>query len=106
MSAAPYRSIIKLVIKPGRQQAFEEAFAATGMLTRPKEIDSAFSGELLRDLDAPETYYVVAAWSSREAYATWQATSRDGVDPQAMAVLDEVMVDPVPGRLFELVAAQ
>ncbi len=104
--SAPFRSIIKLVIKPGRTSDFETAFLATGMLTRPKDIDSAFSGELLRDIDAPETYYVIAAWSSREAYAAWQATSRDGVDADAMAVLDEVLLDPVPGRLFDLIAAR
>lgn len=104
--SAPFRSIIKLVIKPGRNSEFESAFRAAGMLIRPKGIDSAFSGELLRDIDAPETYYVIAHWSSQDAYTTWQTTSRDGADADAKAVLDEVLVDPVPGRLFELIAAQ
>lgn len=97
------RSVITLVIKPGANEQFEAAFAAAGMLTRPKAIDADFTGKLLRATDDPETYFVVATWSSPEAYAQWQRSSRDGADAGAIKVLDDVLVRAVPGKACDVV---
>lgn len=98
------RSIIRLVIREGRNADFEAAFLKAGMLSRPKDLDPAFEGELLRSVDDRATYHVIATWSSAEAYAKWQATSAEGADEAAMALLAEVLVDPVPGKMFDVVA--
>ena len=98
------RSLIKLKILEGRNADFEAAFVKAGMLSRPKALDPAFEGELLRTVDDPSTYYVVAQWSSADAYAKWQATSADGADEAAMAVLAKLLVDPIPGKILDVVA--
>ena len=98
------RSIIKLVIKPEMNAAFENAFLKAGMLTRPKELDPDFEGELLRSLSDPTTYHVIATWGSPEAYTRWQQTSAEGADEAAMAVLSEALVEAEPGKIYELIA--
>jgi len=98
-------SIIRLEIKPGLNEAFEKAFIGSGMLSRPKAIDPGFEGNLLRSVSEPAVYYVVATWSAPEHYDEWQRRSREGADPAALAIVDELLVDPVPGKLFELIAS-
>jgi heme-degrading monooxygenase HmoA len=100
----PY-SIIRLKIKPGQNEAFERAFIDAGMLSRPRTIDPLFEGKLMRCASDASVYCVIATWSAPERYAEWQAKSQEGVDPAAMVILNDTLIDPVPGKLFEVVAS-
>jgi len=102
--STPVRSVIRFVSKPGREADFEAAFEASGMLTRPAEIDGFLGAELLRSTEAPSEYYVIGEWDSPEAYAQWQRSSLRGADPASAAALLETLVDPEPGRLFRQIA--
>lgn len=98
-------SIIRLEIQPGANKAFEKAFVESGMLSRPKAIDTAFEGKLLRCASEPSVYYVVATWSAPERYDEWQQRSREGADPAVLAIIDDLLIDPIPGRFFDVAAS-
>ena len=68
-----YTSIIRFLVKPGRESTFEAAFAETGMLQRPSAINGFVKAELVRSLDDPSAYYVVGEWETEQAYADWEA---------------------------------
>ena len=99
------RSVIRFAVKPGREEDFEAAFEAAGMLTRPAQVEGFRGAELLRSDDAPTEYYVLGAWDSREAYARWQRVSVEGAATDSATALLDTLVDPAPGRLFRSVAS-
>lgn len=98
-----YTSLITFHVAPGRSAAFEEAFAATGMLTRPTQVPGYRGARLHRGIDDPDTYIVIGHWDTEAAYRTWQRYSAD-TDPEALTRLLDTLVDPRPGQLFEPVA--
>lgn len=99
-----YRSLIRFQVKPGMEAAFEAAFVKVGMLARPSRIDGFVDAELVRSVGEPVEYFVIGAWLTEQAYADWQAVSRDTADPEALAIMYAALVDPIPGRLFSTVA--
>ena len=99
------RSLIRFSVKPGRESDFEAAFEASGMLTRPLAIEGFLRAELLRSRATPAEYYVIGQWDSAEAYASWQKASLVGADARVTAGLLDTLVDPKPGRLFDVIAS-
>jgi len=96
------RSILRFQVQPGREADFETAFAAAGMLTRPRAIDGFVDAELGRSLVMPNEYLVVARWASADAYRAWQQVSLAEAPPAALAALLATLVDPRPGETFEV----
>jgi heme-degrading monooxygenase HmoA len=66
-------------VKPGREQAFVDAWNALGVATTA-DFPGA-SGVLLRDRDAPSTFISSGPWESFEQIEAWRGseTFRDGV---------------------------
>lgn len=100
----PVRSILRFDVQAGREADFENAFEASGMLTRPKAVAGFLGAELLRSDDSPTEYYVIGRWASAEAYAQWQQVSLEAPDARSTASLFDTLVDPRPGRLFSAVS--
>ncbi|WP_374658542.1 antibiotic biosynthesis monooxygenase [Phenylobacterium sp.] len=98
------RSVIRFQVKPGREADFEAAFAETGMLSRPRQIQGFLGAELVKDLAGDGEYLVIGLWSDAEAYRSWQAVSAAGAPREAMGRLLDALVDPRPGRLYGRVA--
>jgi len=99
-----FRSVIRFRVKPGAERAFEAAFQRAGMLTRPAAIDGFIEAELVRSLEDPTDYFVIGRWRTEQAYADWQAVSRDTEDADALAAFLDAQVDPSPGKLYRSVA--
>lgn len=98
------RSVIRFTVKPGREADFEAAFAACGMLTRPRAIEGFVEAELVRGLENRGEYLVIGRWADQAAYAAWQARSLEGVTAQQRQALLETLVNPRPGGAYEVVA--
>lgn len=96
-----YRSLIQFRVKQGKAETFEAAFAKAGMLERPKVVKGFVFAELTRSLSDPNDYAVVGEWESEQAYADWQAISREEADPETLSILDDCLVEYRPGRLFK-----
>ena len=98
------RSVIRFTVKPGQEAEFEAAFAACGMLTRPRAIEGFVEAELVRGLENPAEYLVIGRWADQAAYAAWQACSMEGVTGQQRQALLETLVDPRPGAAYAVAA--
>lgn len=98
------RSVIRFTVKPGREADFETAFAACGMLTRPRAIAGFVEAELVRGLENRCEYLVIGRWADQAAYAAWQAVSMQGVTAAQRQALLETLVDPRPGAAYAVVA--
>lgn len=98
------RSVIRFTVKPGREADFEAAFAACGMLTRPRAVAGFIEAELVRSITAPGEYLVIGRWAGHAAYEAWQARSLEGVSPELGRALLETLVDPKPGAAYAVVA--
>lgn len=97
------RSVIRFTVKPGREADFEAAFAACGMLTRPRPVAGFIQAELVRGVTAPGEYLVIGRWADQTAYEAWQARSLEGVSPELGRALLETLVDPKPGAAYVVV---
>lgn len=100
-----YKSIITFDVRPGMESEFEEAFHASGMLTRPKAIPGFHGAELVRALDDPARYAVVGQWETRESYAQWQAVAQSGAPLDALRKLGASLLNPKPGSLYKAVTS-
>jgi heme-degrading monooxygenase HmoA len=100
-----FRSLIRFEVKPGAESEFESAFDQAGMLVRPKQIEGFIDAELFRSVGEPVEYIVIGSWETEQAYAQWQAVSRDEADSKALSVLSKVVIDPQPGKLFSPVSS-
>lgn len=98
------RSLIRFTVKPGREADFEAAFAACGMLTRPRAIAGFVEAELVRGLEDPAEYLVIGRWADQAAYAAWQARSLEGVTAAQRQALLDTLLDPLPGAAYAVVA--
>ena len=98
------RSVIRFTVKPGREAEFEAAFAACGMLTRPRAIEGFVEAELVRGLENPGEYLVIGRWADAAAYGAWQARSMEAVTAQQRQALLETLVDPRPGAAYAVAA--
>lgn len=98
------RSVIRFQVKPGRGADFEAAFAETGMLDRPRQIDGFLGAELVKDLAGDGEYLVLGVWAGAEAYRAWQAVSAVQAPREAMGRLLDTLVDPRPGRIYGVIA--
>jgi heme-degrading monooxygenase HmoA len=96
------RSVIRFHVAAGREADFEAAFAAAGLLIRPRAIQGFVDAELARSLATPGEYLVVARWASADAYRAWQQVSLTEAPPDALGALLETLVDPQPGEAFEV----
>jgi heme-degrading monooxygenase HmoA len=97
-------SLIRFVVKPGREAEFEAALEAAGMLTRPAAVEGFIGADLLRGEGAPTEYYVIGRWRSPEAYARWQEISVAGAGGDPATALFDSLHDVAPGRLLTAVA--
>ena len=96
-------SHIRFDVKPGQREAFLDAFAATGMLTRPTSVTGFCWGKLVEATDGSH-FMVIAAWETEAAYAQWQSTAMKDVDRDAVIAFVETLSNPAPGKLFRIVA--
>lgn len=88
------RSVIAFHIQPGQEAAFEAAFVAAQMLTRPAMVEGFGGAELIRCVDEPSRYMVLGAWSSEAAYRDWQARSTQGAPVEALRQMLATLIDP------------
>lgn len=97
---ARYRSLIEFTVKPGDERSFLEAFRASGMLTRPKNIKGYVDAELVRH---GRTFAVIGWWETEEAYTSWQSVAQKEAPPDALKALANAIETTRRGRLFERV---
>jgi heme-degrading monooxygenase HmoA len=99
-------SLISFKVHPGREADFIEAFIASGMLSRPREIEGFKSASLLRQRDDPTRFAVTARWDAPDAYAAWQDVSESGAPRSALIKLAECIAETAPGQLYETLSAR
>ena len=99
------RSVIEFRVIPGKEAAFERAFADAGMLTRPAAIAGYRGAELIQSLEDPTHYMVFGTWSTIEAYRQWQAVSIEQAPGEAINRLSATLRDTRPGRMFVVAQA-
>lgn len=93
------RSMLRMVVPPGRQREFEEVFGRVRVLAQAQEAAQMRAGELLRPLGGGP-YVVMATWDRLEHYQVW-------LDSPARAKLGEVLKQFAapgdPADLYEVV---
>lgn len=93
------RTIIKLMVAPGREQEFEEAFRVRGVLALAREVARLRTGELLRPLKPGDPYVVIATWDSPEDYDVWVKSPLRGQVNTAAPISEPV----APADLYEII---
>jgi len=90
------RVLVQAEIKPGDEEAFEEAFAAVaaGMKGTPGHIRD----ELLRDTRNPSSYVLVGEWTSVKDFMAW---FDDPKHPQMTAAMHEYWAGRAQHGLYE-----
>lgn len=95
-----FHSLIHFVAKPGMSQAFQDAFADCGMLTRPRQIEGFVDVELMQSAMNPEHFVVTGRWRSQDAYAAWGAVAQKEAPREALRRLSAAVDSVTTGELF------
>lgn len=104
MTEALFHSLIHFVAKPGMGQAFQEAFADCGMLTRPRQIEGFVDVELMQSAMNPDHFIVTGRWRSTDSYAAWGAVSQKEAPREALRRLSAAIDSVTTGELFTRLA--
>jgi quinol monooxygenase YgiN len=94
------QSVLRFTLAPGRRDAFVETFTRIGVLDTSSRQAGWRGGQLLIDVDDPDTAMVIARWDSPAAYQGWLDNPvREEIGEQ----LEPFLAADPQGRVLELV---
>jgi quinol monooxygenase YgiN len=98
------RSVLSLRPAAGKSGALEDFFAEHDILERSRRFAGCRDAQLVRSVDSPVTYLVIADWDEAADYQRWvHEPWRAAVSRQLAALLDTEPDEPVVGGVFEFV---
>jgi quinol monooxygenase YgiN len=94
------QSVLRFTLEPGRRDEFVETFTRIKVLETSSGQAGWRGGQLLIDIDDPDTAMVIAQWDSPAAYQGWLDNPvREEIGEQ----LEPFLAADPQGRVLELV---
>jgi heme-degrading monooxygenase HmoA len=91
-------SVLALAARPGAEAELARRFAQLEVFERARELGGFRGGRLLRSVDEPARFLIIADWTSAEAYGGWlRSSTRDELSAELVPLL---AAEVVAGELF------